>query len=200
MAEELVILVDESGQPIGTAGKFAAHHGATELHLAFSCYVFNDKGQLLVTQRARTKKVWPGVWSNSCCGHPAPRPTHHTSKTETLREVWGIEPMEEAIRRRLDHELGMTAKDITVAVADYTYKTPPFEGVIEHEYCPVYVARAASSVFPNSKEVEAHKWIPWEEYAAATQADTGHTWSWWCKDQLKHLRDNPLILQYAQGV
>lgn len=179
--EEQILLVDYTGQPTGVSLKSVEHHAETPLHLAFSCYVFNNKGEFLVTQRAHGKKVWPGVWTNSVCGHPAPG-----------------EKMTDAIKRRLDYELGMTAKDFKNLVPDYTYKTPPFNGIIEHEFCPIYIARATSEPIPNSEEVEAYQWIPWEEYVEAAESDKRDVYSWWCKDQLKRIKTHPLIKTYTK--
>jgi isopentenyl-diphosphate delta-isomerase len=181
MAQEQIVLVNQGGIPVGTAEKFSSHHENTPLHLAFSCYVFNDKGQILVTQRAHVKKVWPGVWSNSCCGHPAPG-----------------EDMFDAIRRRLDYELGVKAVDFKVILPKYIYKTPPFNGIVEHEFCPVYVARAVSEPNPNPDEIADYKWMSWHDYVGAVEADTGNDYSWWCKDQLKLIKNDPKILQYAK--
>lgn len=169
-AEELIILLNEAGEPIGSAPKLASHHKNTPLHLAFSVYIFNKKGQVLVTQRAHSKKVWPGVWTNSCCGHPAPG-----------------ESMEQAIERRVAFELGMDVQNIRVALPDYKYKTPPYNGIIENEVCPVFFAETHSSPRPNIDEVGDYKWVSWQDFIAATQQDADDTWSWWCKDQLKHL-------------
>jgi isopentenyl-diphosphate Delta-isomerase len=177
---ELIVLVDETGQPIGSAEKLAAHHSDTPLHLAFSCYVFDGHGSFLVTRRALSKKVWPGVWSNSVCGHPAPGET-----------------MSAAIGRGLRRELAMTARDLKVVLPSYTYKAPPFRGIVEHEVCPVYVARAESEPRPNPTEVEAAKWVSWEDFVTAAEADTTGAYSWWCKDQLKQLKTNSLIAAYA---
>lgn len=179
---EQVVLCDQNGHPTGTAEKFSSHHANTPLHLAFSCYVFNSEGKFLVTQRAHSKKVWPGIWTNSVCGHPAPD-----------------EDMIDAIKRRLDQELGMTAQDFQLLVPEYIYKTPTFKGVIEHEYCPIYVARAASEVKPNPEEVENYKWMSWGKYVAAAEADKIDEWSWWCKDQLKQLKDHSLIRKFAKS-
>lgn len=180
MQKELIILTDIKGHPIGTIEKLAGHRADTPLHLAFSCYVFNDRGEFLVTQRAHVKKVWPGVWSNSVCGHPAPG-----------------EEMVAAIERRLHYELGMTAKDFNCLVRDYVYKTPPFNGIIEHEFCPIYIAKAASEPVSNPDEVEAYKWMPWNEYVAAAEADMADVYSWWCKDQLRLIKNHPLVLEYG---
>lgn len=181
MKEELIVLVDNSGKPKGTAPKLASHHDHTPLHLAFSCYVFDNQGKFLMTQRALSKKVWPGVWTNSVCGHPAPE-----------------ENMVDAIKRRLDFELGMSAKDYQVVLPDYRYTTPPYKGIIENEVCPVYVARAVGQPESNPEEVEAHKWVSWKEFIEAAETDKNDLYSWWCKDQLKQLKSNPIITGYAK--
>jgi isopentenyl-diphosphate delta-isomerase len=178
---ELIVLLDEQGQPIGTAEKLASHHANTPLHLAFSCYVFNDAGQFLLTQRALSKKVWPGVWTNSVCGHPAPG-----------------EDIPVAIERRLREELSMQATDFQVVLPEYRYKTPPFEGIVENEICPVYVARATSQPQPNPAEVERFEWLDWAEYVQRVTSAAPNTFSWWCADQLKQLKDNEVIKRYAK--
>ncbi len=183
VANEKIVYVNELGEPTGeTADKLAAHTRKTRLHLAFSCYIFNESGEFLVTQRALSKKVWPGVWTNSVCGHPAPQ-----------------ENIEHAIKRRLHYELGMTAKDIKVVLPKYRYKTPPFNGIIENEFCPVFVARADSLPNQNPEEVEAIKWMQWQDFISEAEADQEDVWSWWCKDQLKQLKDHQLILAYSQS-
>ena len=166
--EELIVLVDRRGRATGTAEKRSAHHAHTPLHRAFSCYVFDDGGRFLATRRSSTKIVWPGVWTNSVCGHPAPG-----------------ESFAEAIERRLAQELGMTADDFDVVLADHVYRAPPFRGIVEHEFCPVFVARARSRVRPNPDEVAEHRWMRWENFVRAAQADTGDAFSWWCKNQLR---------------
>jgi isopentenyl-diphosphate delta-isomerase len=132
--------------------------------------VFNDNNELLVTQRAYSKKVWPGVWTNSVCGHPAPGET-----------------FEQAIERRMQQELGMTITDITVQLPEYKYTTPAFNGIIENEVCPVFFAKASSEPKPNPVEVKAYKWLSWHEYSQELQQDKGNEFSWWSKDQFKRL-------------
>lgn len=179
---ELIVYVDEDGVPTGeTAPKLAAHTTSTKRHLAFSCYIFDDDGKLLVTQRALSKKVWPGVWTNSVCGHPGPGET-----------------LEHALRRRLDYELGMGVTDITLVLPAYKYTTPPYEGIIENEFCPVYVAQMATPPNPNPEEVEAYQWMSWDQFVRVTSGDTKDVYSWWCKDQVKRLISEPIIQRYAK--
>jgi isopentenyl-diphosphate Delta-isomerase len=179
---EYIVLCDEDGQPTGTAEKLSAHHAHTQRHLAFSCYVFDESDRLLVTKRADTKKVWPGVWTNSCCGHPGPG-----------------ESTDDAIRRRLDQELGMEAGSITPILPDYKYETPPYKGIIEREFCPVYFARAARQPVPNPAEVSEYKWVSWQEFVHDAKEDEDDTYSWWCKDQVRLLEGHPLAAAYLRS-
>jgi len=182
--KETIYFVDENDIPTGEVSeKLAAHNANTKLHAAFSCYVFNKKGQFLVTQRANSKKVWPGVWTNSFCGHPKPK-----------------ESREDAIKRRAEYELGMKVKDITLIVPKYIYKTPPYNGIIEHEFCPIYVAFIDGPLTPNKDEVENYKWVAWDWYSEQLKNDTNDysnlsspkapVWSWWCKDQFSEISKN----------
>ncbi len=69
---ELIVLVDDDGTAIGTMPKPQVHHGETPLHRAFSAYLFDDAGRLLITRRAAGKATFPGMWTNTVCGHPGP--------------------------------------------------------------------------------------------------------------------------------
>ncbi len=94
--QEHVILVNDQGKVIGTQEKYAAHTSHTPLHLAFSSWLFNANGECLITRRALSKKAWPGVWTNSVCGHPQ-----------------ADEATEQAIIRRCRFEVGAEITDIT---------------------------------------------------------------------------------------
>ncbi len=173
MVEE-VVLVNKDGQPTGTALKSEVHNANTPLHQGFSAYVFNAKGEFLLTQRALVKKVWPGVWTNTVCGHPGPG-----------------ESTEAAVKRRLRQELGVTdISKLTLVDADYRYKTPPFNGIIENEVCPIYAAITEAEPKPNPEEVEAYKWVEWDEVLKDATQDP-EPYSYWFKDQLKVLATNP---------
>ena len=175
---EQIVFVNEDGQPTGETGpKLASHTANTKLHLAFSCYIFRQSDNaFLCTQRAMTKKVWPGVWTNSVCGHPAPG-----------------EPMEDAIKRRAAYEIGVTdLHDIQVVLPRYRYTTPPYEGVIENEFCPVYIAFTGQEPLRNPDEVEAYEWLGWAAYAQKLTADATHM-SYWAKDQYIQLARLPFF-------
>lgn len=137
---ELVVLLDPLGRPCGTADKATVHGERTPYHLAFSCYVFDRAGRLLVTRRATGKRTWPGAWTNSCCGHPGPG-----------------ELPEEAVRRRLREELGLTPLALRLALPDFSYRAS-LDGVEEHELCPVFLARVDAEPVPNPLEVAECVW------------------------------------------
>lgn len=177
--EEVIVLMNSAGDPIGTAEKLASHHKSTPLHLGFSCFIFNRKGDLLITQRALTKKVWPGVWSNTVCGHPGPK-----------------ESMERAIRRRLDYELGMGATDLACALPRYRYQSPPFRGIVENEICPVYLGRTDDEPKPNPQEVAAWRWIAWRSLLRSMQQHP-QRYSYWCMEEAALLSRQALIREYA---
>ncbi len=137
-----VILLSESGEPIGTCPKELVHTKDTALHQAFSCHVFNERGHVLVTRRALGKKTWPGVWTNSFCGHPQPD-----------------EPMEAAILRHARHELGMTVKSIEPLLPRFRYRAVDASGIVEYEICPVFSAIVSSEVKINPDEVMDYQWV-----------------------------------------
>ncbi|HEV7453571.1 MAG TPA: isopentenyl-diphosphate Delta-isomerase [Pseudonocardiaceae bacterium] len=151
--DALIVLLDEDRRPIGQLPKSQVHHAATPLHLAFSCYVFDGSGRLLMTRRATSKRTWPGVWTNSCCGHPLPG-----------------EPSAQAAARRLREELGVRMVRSAVALPDFRYRAVAPDGVVENEFCPVLVGRVDGQPQPNPAEVLEHRWAPWHEVVALVTA------------------------------
>jgi isopentenyl-diphosphate delta-isomerase len=114
------------------------------------------------------------------------------------------ESREDAIVRRVQHELGMTIKSIKQIVPDYIYKTPPYNGIIEYEYCPIYTAIATSEPVLNPEEVDYYKWVKWQWFIEQTAQDGNDysnpfasdapVWSWWCKDQQRYFETSQLPL------
>ena len=172
---ELVVLVDDDGNPMGTAEKSVVHGAHTPRHLAFSCYGFDPACRLLVTRRARDKVTFPGVRTNTCCGHPGPG-----------------EPMADAVRRRLRHELDVDVTDLDLVLPDFSYRASA-NGIEEHELCPVFVGTLVGTPHPRPDEVESCEWWPWERFLAAA-ADPASDVSPWARLQaplLDGLRDDP---------
>lgn len=159
---EQVVLCAPDGTAVGTAAKASVHHADTPLHLAFSCYLFDRAGQLLVTRRATTKLTWPGVRTNSCCGHPAPGESMHA-----------------AVRRRLRTELGIAGASIDLIVPQFHYRAVMADGTVENELCPVYRAIVDDhTITPEPAEVAAAWWVPWSDFLAdADGPDALSPWS-----------------------
>jgi isopentenyl-diphosphate delta-isomerase len=156
--EELVVLLDEAGRPAGTMPKADVHGPDTPLHLAFSVYLFDAGGRLLVTRRALGKRTWPGVWTNSCCGHPGP----------------GEDPAA-AAERRLGQELGLRPDRLELVLPDFTYRAVAADGIVEHEVCPVFFAWVDGAPepppTPDPDEVADWRWVPWASFrSVATTA------------------------------
>lgn len=135
-------------QITGAELKRDVHTVATPMHLAFSCFIFDGQGNVLLQQRAQQKPTWGGVWSNSCCGH-------------LVLE----EDIHETVRQRVAFELGITdLTDVTCVVPSYYYRAVhPQSGIVEHEYCPIFIAHTRRQPRPNPEEVMATEWVAWEE-------------------------------------
>ena len=139
---ESVVLLDDAGARVGIADKATVHTTSTPLHLAFSCHVLDGGGNVLITRRALAKRTWPGVWTNSVCGHPGPD-----------------EQVADAVRRRARYELGLELANVELVVPDFRYRATDASGVVENEICPIYTARALGPVAANPDEVMDHLWL-----------------------------------------
>jgi isopentenyl-diphosphate delta-isomerase len=166
---ESVVLLDETGYASGTAAKAAVHHAQTPLHLAFSCYLFNETGQFLLARRAESKLTWPGVWTNTCCGHPLPG-----------------ERISDSVQRRLQAELGIGTAKLALALPRFRYQARMDNGVTENEVCPVYAAYSDARPDPDPTEVAEVKWVDWDEFRAAVRTGRQPI-SPWCAMQLDEL-------------
>ncbi|CAA0152456.1 isopentenyl-diphosphate Delta-isomerase [Tenacibaculum maritimum] len=141
--EEQVILVDEHDNQLGLMPKMEAHEKAL-LHRAFSVFVFNDKKELLLQQRAADKYHSPLLWTNTCC-------SHQRNGESSL----------EAGRRRLQEEMGFTCE--LEEVFWFIYKAPFDNGLTEHELDHVMIGKYNDKPIINKEEVAAYKWMRLEE-------------------------------------
>jgi len=138
--DETLILVDESDRVVGHLSKGACHDGEGVLHRAFSLFIFNREGELLLQRRSGGKRLWPGFWSNTCCSHP--------------REG---ETMDEAIHRRLHQELGMTSE--LQFLYKFQYQASYEDVGSENEICWVYLGVTDDPAEPNTNEISDHRWV-----------------------------------------
>jgi isopentenyl-diphosphate delta-isomerase len=147
--EILLELVDEQGRTIGTAEKLSAHQAPGRLHRAFSVFLFDAQGRMLLQQRALGKYHSPGVWSNTCCGHPYPE-----------------EPPFVAAARRTAEELGAAPARLEQA-GTVAYDLPDeASGLVEKEYNHLFVGLAVTDFTPDPDEVAATAFVTPQELAA----------------------------------
>lgn len=171
---EMIVLVDDDGRAIGTLPKPLVHHGETPLHRAFSAYLFDDDGRLLVTRRADGKQTFPGMWTNTVCGHPGPD-----------------EVDDAAIARRAAFELGLQVSELRPALPGYRYRAE-FRGVVENEICPVYLGRYSGSPAPDPTEVGAWEVLDWAAFRRRQETE-GDAWSPWCREQARMIEKAGLV-------
>lgn len=160
MQEEAVILVDEQDMETGTMEKMEAHRKAV-LHRAFSIFIFNEKGEMLLQRRALNKYHSGGLWTNACCSHPRPGES-------TL----------DAARRRLREELGFET-----ALSDafqFVYKAAFDNGLTEYEYDHVFIGQYQGLVHPNPDEVGDYCYKQMEEIRSSMLSHP-HKYTEWFK-------------------
>lgn len=174
--QDLVVLLDGNDQPCGTAPKQDIHHHHTPLHLAFSCYLFDQAGRTLITRRALGKAAWPGVWTNSFCGHPEPG-----------------EGITDAVRRRATWELGIEIFGVEQCLPHFRYCAVDPHGIVENELCPVFTARTSDSIAPRKTEVCDYRWVSMPSLVAAAKF-APWALSPWLVLQLKELTPPPVQL------
>ena len=145
MTEEKVILVNQKDEPIGLMPKMEAHEKGL-LHRAFSVFIFNEKNELMLQQRALSKYHSPGLWTNTCCSHQREGETNI-----------------EAGKRRLQEEMGFTAElEDTIS---FIYKAPFDNGLTEHEFDHILVGNYNEEPLLNPEEAEAWKWMGLDDVA-----------------------------------
>ncbi len=140
---EKIILVDENDNETGTEEKIKAHKEA-RLHRAFSIFIFNSKGKLLIHKRTKTKYHSGGLWTNTCCSHPRPG-----------------EATEQAAHRRLKEEMGFDC-DLK-EIFTFIYKKQFENGLTEHELDHVFLGKCDAEPDPDPEEAEEWKWADTEE-------------------------------------
>ena len=138
--DETLILVDSDDREIGHLSKGACHDGAGRLHRAFSVFLFNAAGELLLQQRSAGKRLWPLVWSNSCCSHPRRG-----------------EDVLDAARRRVAEELGIDCE--VEFLYKFEYNAAFGDAGAEHELCWVLAGQHDGDPQPNPNELAAWRWL-----------------------------------------
>ncbi len=153
-----LILVDEQDEAIGTMEKMAVHEKAL-LHRAFSVFIFNSKGMMLLQQRAAKKYHSANLWTNTCCSHPYPG-------DNTLQ----------AARKRLQEEMGFST-DLKKAFS-FIYKAPFDNGLTEHEFDHVFIGYYDGDIHPDPKEVSDYCYMSLKEISAAINSHPDKYTEW----------------------
>ena len=159
--DEPLMLVDPSDNVIGFEEKLNAHKGKGKLHRAFSIFLFNNFGEVLIQRRSELKPLWPNYWSNTCCSHPR--------RGETL---------EEATRRRLKEELELSAT--LTFLFKFEYRAQFKDVGSEHELCSVFVGHVDGRPRPsyNPSEIQECQWLACEEVDSWLESDLIGTTPW----------------------
>ncbi|MBN3036231.1 MAG: isopentenyl-diphosphate Delta-isomerase [Bacteroidales bacterium] len=158
MKEELVILVDKEDRVTGQMEKMQAHLKGV-LHRAFSVFVFNSEGELMIQQRALSKYHSPGLWTNTCCSHPRPG-----------------EEIREAALRRLQEEMGFTCH--LEKAFQFIYRADVGAGLTEHELDHVLVGYCNAVPAINPEEVMSWRWINLDDIREGIRKDPNQYTVW----------------------
>lgn len=153
-----VILVNDQDEAIGTMEKMEAHQKGL-LHRAFSVFIFNSKGEILLQQRAQDKYHSAGLWTNTCCSHPQPG-----------------ENIIESAQKRLGEEMGFTTS--LTKVFDFTYRASFENGLIEHEFDHVFTGKYDGEVNYNPIEVMNFSYRSLDEIRRSLQTEPENYTAW----------------------
>jgi len=140
-----IVLVDERDRPVGFEEKLKAHENGGKLHRAFSIFVFNKEGKMLLQLRSVKKYHFGGLWTNSCCSHPR--------KGEKL---------EDAVHKRLKDEFGFDT-DLKEMFSFIYRATDRKSGLTEHELDHVFIGKFDGTPAPNAEEIDDWKWVDTEK-------------------------------------
>ena len=159
---ETVILVNTADQPVGRMEKFEAHQRGL-LHRAFSVFLFNERGETLLQQRAAGKYHSPLLWTNSCCSHQREGESNLEAATRRLHEELGIDPSQISELKDSFH---------------FIYRAEFDNGLTEHELDHVILGRVDGSVTLNTEEVEAVRWISMLDLTREMEANPEQFTAW----------------------
>jgi isopentenyl-diphosphate delta-isomerase len=176
-----LILVDERDTEIGSMSKAECHNNAGVLHRAFSLFIFNDEGKLLIQQRNSGKRLWPLYWSNTCCSHPRTG-----------------ESMEDAVHRRLEQELGMSSE--FTYLYKFQYQAEFGELGSENELCWVFIGFSSDPVKANENEIAATRFISPEELDRELESYPDRFTPWFKMEWLRLRQDFAEALRRATQV
>ncbi len=172
---EPLILVDSQDRIVGYQSKQACHEGDGILHRAFSVFIFNNRGEVLLQQRSAQKQLWPGFWSNSCCSHPRQG-----------------EEMDQAAQRRLLEELSLNCK--LKFLYRFQYQASFGEAGSENELCSVYIGKSDDSVVVNVNEIAGWRFIS-SAHLQRELAEQPEHFTPWFKMEWSRLQD-----EYSEAI
>lgn len=201
MQRDNCIIVTEDDAVTGTANKYDSHRFLPEqprglLHRAFSVFLFNSEGKLLLQQRATDKITFPGVWTNTCCSHPLyGQQPNELDPDEAIADA-SVPGAKAAAVRKLQHELGISPQQLPAdrfkfltrlhyCAADTDTHGPDAEWG-EHEIDYILLAQADVDLQPNPEEVAAVKHVDLQELQAMMDPASGLKWSPWFRIIAQH--------------